>query len=402
MTITAVAEPPVLGGIVEAAPDARASGEEFTKAFEASLHLDVDGETASPGNAQRTFQGTAEVGELPPTFIALALTNPPPEKTPPPGESNPGPRPASEKGETTDRSSDSQRTLDSLTTPTHTDSAPALPPVALPLMTDPAMGTNAVPPSVPDRTIRNAAIQRSVASSGNHSDATGGVTSSQSASLAKGFAQSLTEVTGESAGAVATTLGPISIAAEADASLSDEQRDEAPGSPIAFDRPVDIKESGKADAPLTPLNASDRAKVVHQVTRHIERLDITSVRRPLEIRMEPAEFGRVTVTIARIAGGILADFNASDPRVAETLERHRTDLAGALIHRGFETARVTVAAPSAGSATPNAFDQTPHRDPSRQPTPFHASGFPNDHSPQLKIPTARVTRLASIGLDLEI
>ena len=179
---------------------------------------------------------------------------------------------------------------------------------------------------------------------------------------------------------------------------------------LVADRPADLAPTGAASNGVgrgetrPVLGASERARVVHQivakVAAHIEGLAVARSREPLTIRLEPADLGRIVVTVARDAAGLSAEMRASDPRVAEALDRHRSELTGALAAKVHLEARVTVG-PMTEAATPR-FDfsgggSNPHP---QNPAPASPRLLRDDATPT--VPARRSRRLAANGLDLEI
>ncbi|RYG74341.1 flagellar hook-length control protein FliK [bacterium] len=185
----------------------------------------------------------------------------------------------------------------------------------------------------------------------------------------------------------------------------------APGDPahLVADRAEHADPAAKIEA--RSLDRGERTRIVHEVidrvSKHVETLAIQRSRDPLTIQLEPAELGRIVVEVSREANGLSADLSASDPRVAQALDRHRSELVAGLAARGHAEARVTVQA-TTGTETPG-FDL--RRDPGQTPQQQHSQ---HHHAPSrgasLHDSAASLThaaqrprlRLRATGLDLEI
>lgn len=166
----------------------------------------------------------------------------------------------------------------------------------------------------------------------------------------------------------------------------------------------DVTRTGRLEA--RDLDRGERTKIVHQVidriSNHVENLAISRSKDPLTIHLEPADLGRIVVEISRETSGLVAEMQATDPRVAEALDRHRGELAAGLAAKGHTEARITVTA--ASTAQNPTFDL--RRDGGQNPQQQPASGRP---APAFSPPTGlnAVTsrprpRVRVNGLDLQI
>ncbi len=97
---------------------------------------------------------------------------------------------------------------------------------------------------------------------------------------------------------------------------------------------IDAESAVQSSAPSTPGQQLERARIVDQVTRHLETMKLANGKGELTLQLQPAHLGSIRVTLSKSAAGVTAHILTQSSQVQQAMQGAQEHLRIALESRG--------------------------------------------------------------------